>query len=112
MTARNQPHKYRCETCTYFKLYEPERTEFADCLHPDFKNDPFMREIHGYEYDRIEVMGCASHSDAGKAEQRIADVIKELQKRESEAECGLTLTDYHKIVSMLHELALLREKGE
>lgn len=122
MTARNQPHPLRCETCAYFKLYEPERSEFADCLHPDFENDPFIREIQGYEYDRIEVMGCASHSDAGKAEQRIAEDLLELIKDMGDDEnCGPLWKmnsdkcyTFHScaLCKATKALALLREKGE
>ena len=36
-----------------------------------------MNQIHGFEFDRIEKMGCASHS---AADQRIAEVIAELER--------------------------------
>lgn len=56
-------HRRRCETCNYYEL----RPNFDDCMkcnHPDFKDDPLMHEIHGFEFDRIERMGCASHSSS------------------------------------------------
>jgi cytidylate kinase len=102
-----------------------------------------MHEITGIEFDRIEKMGCCSHSaNTGaqnkaegvaqishyiyikdiaasrgmsfydlvdlvvedlKAQARIDAVVKEIERREEKAVCGLTLTDYHEIIALLKE---------
>ncbi len=60
-----EKHALRCETCDYYRLH-PEIDECMICTHPKFKDDIFMRDITGVEFDRIEKMGCASHSKARK----------------------------------------------
>jgi hypothetical protein len=59
--SENEKHALRCETCYYYKL-RPTVDECMVCNHPKFKGDVFMHEICGIEFDRIEKMGCASHS--------------------------------------------------
>lgn len=58
-----EKHALRCETCDYYRLH-PEIDECMICTHPKFKDDIFMHDITGVEFDRIEKMGCASHSKA------------------------------------------------
>lgn len=110
--TRQQKHKYRCETCAFGKMNK-ER-DFCEC-------SKAQQIILPSEIQLINSIGCASNSSAGKAEQRIKDVIKELEclakeeddkKREgrlcNEAWMGHTYANS----AYLKALALLRGKEE
>lgn len=62
MTTRNQPHKYRCETCK-FNVKSINRTGFRKCEKSNYLLD--QSDVIGH----ISKVGCASHSSATKAEQ-------------------------------------------
>jgi hypothetical protein len=71
-------HFQRCETCNYYEL-QPEFNECMHCNHPDFKNNIFMHEITGIEFDRIETMGCASHSSVETDSSDMVVVFKDAE---------------------------------
>ena len=113
MTAHNQPHKYRCETCS--NTYKDDLQGFTYCKETHLVL--FVRDGNDKIIDRgvsvliTRCVGCASHSDATKAEQRIADVIAELEKRKRDAEReGATLLVSY--INIDEILALLRGKEE
>ena len=83
------PHPQRCETCQYYEL-RPEIDECMKCNHPSFKDDMNMHDILGVEFDRIEMMGCASHSSAPTeqsirqdATEKVLDLIETFRKEQS-----------------------------
>lgn len=78
------PHRYRCETCNKFHIERLQREEIIeDAIAKVWVNQPMC----GDEWllpDHISMSshyGFCCHSDAVAAEQRIKDVIKELETR-------------------------------
>lgn len=65
-----QPHPYRCEMCAY---WDKDKHPHTICK---LTNDA----LEGEDIAFIERHGCCSHSQHQSAEQRIADVIKELEE--------------------------------
>ena len=107
MTARNQPHKYRCETCKNPDCPFGVEAKYCVRIIPNI----------------MHKVGCASHSDAVKAEQRIADELLKLIKDMGENDnCGpLWEMNSDECYSFNNSCALckaakaleqLREKGE
>jgi len=70
-------HTLRCETCEYYELY-PEFDECMKCTHPRCRDDIFARDITGVEFDRIEIVGCASHSHANTPHRIIDNILEAL----------------------------------
>jgi len=70
-----EKHALRCETCGYYE-WNPKVEECMLCNHPKFKDDIFMHEIDGVEFDRIEKMGCASHSKSRRILNTLAAIGK------------------------------------
>ncbi len=69
MSDKNR-HPLRCETCeNVICQYNP-------------KKQGYTINYHTYNvWEITKEIGCASHSSVGKAEQRIKDAIKELERR-------------------------------
>lgn len=130
MTARNQPHKYRCETCEY-----QSKSDYIAgsgyCLKSK-KGYLTSSNNRGFTLEEYtSALGCASHSDATKAEQRIADVKRFNPSTWNcpnsclcpmcldERDCEIPCEEYIKMARGCEDgcehckvKALLREKGE
>ena len=76
MIPTSQPHRYRCETCKHF--YKDSPTRYSLCR-------KFDQLIDGEDIWFVSRIGCAPHSDAIATEQRIEDVIGELERIESQS---------------------------
>lgn len=116
MTARNQPHKYRCETCkeqfdSDHIEYLHERCPMSRWLNTHTKLELLYSHV-GVTLIRLitSVIGCYSHSDAIKAEQRIKDVIAELERRKGRL--GTYPDNVQAIRTYESVIALLRGKEE
>lgn len=94
-TERNN---YRCETCEYW-----DKSQFPH----KWGCNKIKRWMSYSQVDWIIRIGCYSHSDAGKAEQRIADVIDILKVAQAYDGSGI---DTRRAIE--DALLLLREKGE
>lgn len=91
---QQQPHPLRCETCEYW-----DKSQFPH----KWGCNKIKRWMSYSQVDWVIRVGCASHSSAGKAEQRIKDVIAILQERHD---------DGIRLVMAQDVIALLRGKEE
>ena len=95
--TQQQPHPLRCETCDY----QSKADYIAGrgyCLKSK-KGYLTYSNNHGFTLEEYtSALGCASHSSAGKAEQRIGDVIVILQERHDD---GIRLVMAQDVIALL-----------